>query len=337
MLGAANVPLIRVAFMGQMWLLRVLVAFGLAGCGGADPAEGRLSAFSTPCTVAENRDTCSMAVTWTSQRAVELSLQALPEAARAVGPAGTAQVEVRLRGTTVVLADGGQVLATVSLAAACASDTEQDERGYCVAKTLRYTDKVYAEYFSPNGYPRVVTADSATKVANATRYPADRFSIDKCRLKPAPDPSGRIGVSCAVTAMVDGPGPTSILRKFYIDPVADELRDGEDGEPAAEAYGGGTSPAIPADLAPYYRQTTFLDLRFEYVSGKFVVLDNTVGSSYIYLTSVANGHFLADALRGSLYFVAKGSVLARPLSDDLERVICRTCALFPAKVQTYAN
>lgn len=317
--------------MGQRWVLLVCLALGVAGCGGSDPAEGSLTASSTPCTVAENRDTCSTAVTWTSNGAAELSLQASPEAARPVASAGAVQVEVRLQGTTVVLADGGQTLATVSLAASCARDTEPDERGYCRAKLLRYTDKVYAAY----SYPRVVTADSATKVTNATRYPADQYRIDSCRLKPVPDPSGRIGVSCVVTALSNGSSSAlSIPRKFYIDPVAEVLRDGEDGEPVAGDDGLGTRPAIPSDLQPYYRSTSFLDLRFESVSGMFVVLDN---APYTYWTSVAGGHFLSEARRGSLYFVARGTGSARALSDDLERLNCRTCTLFPGQVLTYAN
>jgi hypothetical protein len=245
----AIAPRIGVAFMGQRWVLGVLVALGVAGCGGTDPAEGSLSASAVACTVAENSNSCSIAVTWTSQHAADLSLQAMPEGARQVTTAGTAPVSVTVRGTTVVLASGGLALATLSLTATCAGETEADEMGYCLAKQLRYTDKVYAEY----NYPRVVTAERATRIANRTRYPDDQYRIDNCRLKPAPDPSGRIGVSCAVTAVANGrPSASSITRKFYIDPVADVLRDGDEGEPAAGDYGPGTRPAVP----PISRPTT---------------------------------------------------------------------------------
>lgn len=320
----------------------------LQGCGGSDPATGRLDAAVAHCEVREGSDRCTIQLSWTTRGARALQLQA-PDGTPAVQVAaeGTATVGVTISGGQATLIDDGVMLASISLSATCAARSEPGAAGVCRPAVRHYTEKVYTLFY---GYPFVVGADRARMVDNRSGLPLAEYAAN-CRLAVAPAASGRIPVAC--TEALDGTGP---WHRLYIDPLDDSLQADPDSSPVPPAelppvvFG---RPAIPAALSAFVAHGTYYDKGSQLLQGPYVTFGSLAGDPgrpfcsdyyptcytmtvpydfYDFIGESGRAYYLRSSLEGGLYLVTKeapgpgpGTVPTRLPKDGYQGIGCRTC------------
>ena len=265
----------------------LLALTGLAGCGGTDPASGRLQAAAASCVVGDGASHCRIGLTWSTTNATGPVLAANGRVIFA-GPDGNTDVPIDLGTTTLTLEDQGIVLARADVRAECAVDTEGDPQGVCRPTVLRYTEKVYALF--EDGYPRSLTRTTASRLVNATPYPR----LGNCRFKPRAEANGRIEIYCNEP---DGSGFPPVF-KAYINPLTETIHAGDGLAPVEADYG--------------------LDDPWENIPGSDIAK---------VVERVSDGVFYVNLVQqelGRLWFLPNGASAARQVLDD--RVISGVCA-----------